>query len=330
MFRIDRRFVKLTGTRVAARTAFEDKKEAGAGGESPEKDAAASDEIIAALLASTDVHAAAEAAAAAAFEADGDIGDSDEADTDTDADTESDDIFDDPAENEAEDRARLYMVQAEKAIEEREEKIITEAHAQAAKIIEDAEHDAKEIRERAREEGYAEGFEEGKQKGEEEGRHAFDDELAEKLAQDTQELKNVLDEVARERARLESEQEADTVALALEIVKKIIKPAEEELGTVFSSLIKNAFRQLPSEGKFVIRVAQSEYDRFFPSGVGEIELDSGAKVTATVLRDAALEEGDLIIDADEVTVNAGIDSQLKYVQLAFEEAQNMVDEEEEE
>jgi len=77
---------------------------------------------------------------------------------------------------------------------------------------------------------------------------------------------------------------------------------------------------MPTEGKIVLRVGSKEYERFFSSGAATLELDSGITVNASVIRDVSLNEGDLIIDTDDVTVNAGLDSQLQYVQIAFERA----------
>ena len=77
---------------------------------------------------------------------------------------------------------------------------------------------------------------------------------------------------------------------------------------------------MSTDGKIVLRVGATEYERFFSLGATEIELDSGAIVKAAVLRDVSLSDGDLIIDTDDVTINAGIDSQLQYVELAFERA----------
>jgi len=92
------------------------------------------------------------------------------------------------------------------------------------------------------------------------------------------------------------------------------------LGDVFTSLIKNALRQMPTEGRIIIRVGAAEYERFFSSGAAEIELDSGVVVKASVLRDVALNNGDCIIDTDDVTINAGLESQLQFVEIAFERA----------
>ena len=93
-----------------------------------------------------------------------------------------------------------------------------------------------------------------------------------------------------------------------------------KIGDIFTPLIKNALRQMSTDGKIIIRVGPTEYERFFSSGAAVIELDSGVTVTATILRDLALEEGDCIIDTEDVTVNAGIASQLNFVKISFERA----------
>jgi flagellar assembly protein FliH len=251
LFRIDRRFVKLTGTKFHLRSNEED-SEVGAEGEFP--DAATSAEAI--------------------------IND--------------------------------YLSVAE-----------LEVKARAREILDEAKEEANQIKKQAQEEAQAErkrGYDEGYAKGEQEGRHSFDEELAEKIREDDERLKIVLDEIDKERERTLRDMEEDITNLSLEIVKKIINPAEDELGSVFTSLIKNALRQVPTDGKITIRVGSAEYERFFSSGAAVIELDSGATVTADVIRDVSLTDGDCIMDTEDIAINAGLDSQLKYVRLAFERA----------
>ena len=196
--------------------------------------------------------------------------------------------------------------------EEKIEKLLEKAREDAAQIVLDAHDDAEEERQK----GYREGFEEGS----EEGKRKYDEKIAEKIKEDDATLKRVLDELYDERERTNSALEGETVDLAVEIVRKIINPPEESLGDIFTPLIKNALRQMSTDGKIVLRVGPDEYERFFSSGAATIELDSGVTVRASVLRDVSLQEGDLIIDTDDVTINAGIDSQLQFVQLAFERA----------
>jgi len=215
-----------------------------------------------------------------------------------------------------EDIVNEYLNAAKSETETKMEAILENARKQAAKIISDAENEAEEERERGRQEGY----DEGKAEGIEEGKRSFDQQLAEKMKEDDEALKRVLDEIYEERERINNELEEGTTNLAVEIVRKIFNPPDEILADVFILQIKNALRQMSTDGKIVIRVGPAEYERFFSSGAATIELDSGIKVNAEVIRDVSLNEGDLIIDTDNVTVNAGLDSQLQYVQIAFERA----------
>jgi len=214
----------------------------------------------------------------------------------------------------AETLAQEYMSAAEAEIKEKEKKILDkaleDAREQAATIIFNAREEAEELEKKAWQEGFEIGTSEGKR--------AYDEKLAEKIQEDDEALKRILDEIYLERENTYNQLEEQVTDLSLEIVRKVIGPAEDELQTVFTSLIKNALKQMSSDSKVVIRVGPNEYERFFSSGAATIELDSGTVVKASVLRDVSLGDGDCIIDTDEVTVNAGLESQLQYVKLAFE------------
>ena len=237
-------------------------------------------------------------------------------DPDLDSDFDSDPEFDpeptpDPVKL-AEEMLREHISAAEQELQEKAEAIINDAKTEAAQILIETRDEIEEEKNRGFQEGYIEGVAEGK--------HSYEEKTQEKIAADDKVLKNVLDELYNEQERLVAETESGTIDLAIEIVKKVIAPAEDELGTVFTSLIKNALRQMSTDGKIVIRVGPDEFERFFSSGAATIELDSGVTVSATVMKDLTMNEGDLIIDSDEGTVNAGIDSQLEYVKIAFERA----------
>ena len=212
----------------------------------------------------------------------------------------------------AEALANEYLNAAELEANARAQEMLDKARDEAAQILSDARDEAEDERERARQEGFNEGAEEGKR--------SYDEKIAEKIREDDETLKRVLDEIYEERDRTYKELEDEVANLALDIVRKIIHPAEEAVGDIFTPLIKNALRQMSTDGKIVIRVGPAEYERFFESGAAVLELDSGVTVTATVLKDVSLESGDCIIDTEDVTVNAGMESQLQFVKLAFERA----------
>jgi len=207
---------------------------------------------------------------------------------------------------------REYLSDIEEEANKKIAYMMEDAQEEAKVIAQLAKIEAAEERKRAREEGYAEGSKEGNAR--------FDKQISEKIREHDDILKNVLAEISGEWEELKNQLNERTADLAVEIVRKIIGQAEDEKGSIFTSLIKNALRQVQTDGKITIRVSQSEYERFFQSGTLVIELDNGATIKANVLRDITMNPGDLIIDMEDVIINAGVDSQLKYVELAFERA----------
>ena len=200
---------------------------------------------------------------------------------------------------------------------------IRQAEVKAAEIIENARNEVAELMINAREQAEEErrrAWHEGYTEGTGEGKRVFEDKYKENTRKDDEMLERVISELYAERKRTYDGLENEVVELSLEIVKKIIGPAEDELGGVFESLIRHALRQIAPEGKIIIRVSSVEYERFFSSGSAVFHLDKGVTVTTAVLRDASLAEGDCIIDTEDETVNAGIDTQLKYIKISFNRA----------
>ena len=192
------------------------------------------------------------------------------------------------------------------------EMILENARNEGAAVMLSAREEAEEERRRAWQEGYEEGAKEGKR--------VCDEKFAEITCEDENMLKRVLGELYTERKRLLDDLEEEVVDLTFDIVRRIISPADEAIGGIFESLIRNALRQIAPEGKVIIRVSPAEYERFFSSGSAVFHLDKGVTVTASVLRDASLGEFDCVIDTEDETVNAGLDTQLKYIKIAFNRA----------
>ena len=192
------------------------------------------------------------------------------------------------------------------------EKILEDARNEIAALMMAAREEAEEERRKAWQEGYAEGAEEGKR--------VCDEKHEVQTREDDEKLRRVIDELYTEKKRVYEELEDEVIRLSFDIVKKVIGIAEEDVGGIFQALIRNALRQIAPEGKVIIRVSPAEYERFFPSGSAVFHLDKGVTVTAGILRDASLGEYDCIIDTEDETVNAGLDTQLKYIKIAFNRA----------
>ena len=226
----------------------------------------------------------------------------------------------------AQTQAREIINEAEAKAKATANGLIEDARQEVAALLLAAREQAEEERRSAWQEGYTEGVEEGKHSYDEQldaKLRESDEQLDAKLREDDGKLKRVIEELYDERTRTYEELEEDVVELAIGIVRKVINPSEDEFGGVFELLIRNALKQISPDGKIVIRVSPAEYERFFSSGSAQFKLEKGVTVTASVIRDALLGECDCVIDTDEETVNAGLDSQLKRIRLAFEKADTL-------
>jgi flagellar assembly protein FliH len=196
------------------------------------------------------------------------------------------------------------------------EELINNAREQAELIIESARREAADIilagKDQA-EENSRQAWDEGYINGVEEGKRSYDD----KMLECDEGLKRVLKELYDERSQTYSNLENELVDLSLKIVRKVINPADEAMDGVFESLIKNALRQIAPDKKIMLRISPADYDRYFSEGNAIFELGNGITVSASVLKDVSLGEFDCIIDKDDSTVNAGLDTQLKRIELAF-------------
>ena len=191
---------------------------------------------------------------------------------------------------------------------QRAEHIIDSARNEANAIIEASKEDAENNRHQAWDEGYINGVDEGKR--------SYND----KILECDESLKRVMNEFLIEKKRAFSDMEDELLDLALRIVRKIINPADEAMEGVFVSLIKNALRQIAPDDRIMLRVSAADYERYFPEGSAVLELGNGVTVSASILKDASLGEFDCIIDKDDSTINAGLDTQLMNIQLAFEKS----------
>ena len=227
------------------------------------------------------------------------------------------------AQDRSEAMAREIIEKAEAEARSAAEKILSDAHEEAATILLDAREQANEERRAAVEEGFTEGsadgnargYEAGMAKGYDEGRKDFD----EKIEEDDRKLLSLISDIYDEIERTTTELESGVAELSLDIVRKVVDPSDTGSG-VFEAMIKNALRQIRTDRKIVIHIGQDEFKRFFPSWTALFRLDGGVTVDATVVEDQTLGEGDIVIDAGEETINAGLETQLRAIELAFNRA----------
>ena len=182
--------------------------------------------------------------------------------------------------------------------------LLADAEEKARQIVSCAQAEASGIKEKAEEKGYSDGA----QKAEKEMQARFE--------QQTEVLQNIIMQIGEAREGMIDELEDEIISLVLDTAKKVINIELEKNDKVFVDVIQNALSQIKREGKIVIRVGQDDYARFFSSGSAEFILGN-ERIRTTVIDEPLYEKGDCVIESEGETVNAGISSQLKYIELAF-------------
>lgn len=195
--------------------------------------------------------------------------------------------------------------------EEIAETLVEQAEIEAALKIQEAQERADDIREQARRDGYEEGRAEAARELEDMKARQLD-----RQKEDAAQLKRVLAEVERERDAMIDELEEDFIQLSLATAKKIINAALENDDTLIESMLQKALQQMKTDGKLTIRVSNAEFERFFSAGSASFVLGDGT-VTASVVEESSMAPGDIVLESEGETIDAGVDSQLKKIELAF-------------
>ncbi len=202
------------------------------------------------------------------------------------------------------DAARALLEDAKKQAEE----LLNEARLEAEEVLETARAEAAALREAAKREGFENGYEKGSKEAK--------GEAEEKSRKELETIRNILGKIGDERDAVIDSLEDEMIDLILEISRKVINVQLEKDDKTFVEMLKNALASFKRAGKLVIRVGPEEYERLFSSGVAEFLIDHET-VRATVTEEPHFNKGDCVLESDGETVNAGVDSQLRYVALAF-------------
>jgi flagellar assembly protein FliH len=201
---------------------------------------------------------------------------------------------------EAEDKLQAARKEAAALLE----KASREAKAQ----LDQAASQAQYALEEAKSQGYQEGYREGNQQGQE--LHRQNTEEA------GRQLNRLLSEIAGERQAFIDSFEGEMVELAVSIAEKIVVSAINKDDNAFKSMIINALKHMRRESKITLHVSEEQYNEFFKAESANFVLGDET-ITVVIVNDTQLENGDLILESDEETVNAGVGSQLKHIMLAF-------------
>lgn len=179
-----------------------------------------------------------------------------------------------------------------------------EIKLEAQQLLKKAKNEAEAIQVSARELGYNE------------GKTQAESEYAQLINDNNNALSRVMEEIASGRQTLLDEVEENIIDLCFDIIKKMATMDRAKDGDIFKGIIKKTLAQMDMEGKLILRLSVEDIERFFPEGEATFHLgDSLVKVS--VVEDSTLRSGDTIVETETEAITAGIDSQMKNIELAF-------------
>jgi flagellar assembly protein FliH len=125
---------------------------------------------------------------------------------------------------------------------------------------------------------------------------------------------SAVEDFQREVSGYYSRIEAEVVNLSLSIAAKILHREANVDRMLVAALVKVAIAELHQETKVVVRVPPSDlqqWTQYFTENTGQ------SLVTVQVVADAAVEQGNCVLETDLGTAELGIDAQLKEIERGF-------------
>lgn len=183
----------------------------------------------------------------------------------------------------------------------------------AQEMLQNAEAEATEIFENARKLGY------------EEGMAQLESASAEVTQSGSDALERLLAEVEAGRTQMLSELEPEIIDLCFAVIRKIAALDRSRDGELFRATIKKALSELEPTSKFTIRLCNEDAERFFPSGNAEFKIGDSI-VSAEISKTDSFTDGDIVVESDNVSMNAGVESQISSIELAFKRLAGASDE----
>ncbi|MEL7608600.1 MAG: FliH/SctL family protein [Bacillota bacterium] len=184
------------------------------------------------------------------------------------------------------------------------EETIASAKYEAGVILSKATLKYEEIKNAAWQSGYNEGLEQARKQAFKEAEEQ-ERELREKLEKRVSALADQYERQMETYARNISQ-------LAVAIAKKIINIQIDKDDAVFVGLVKRAIEHFNASEKFLMKLNEKEYDRFFSQG-GDWLTEQMQCAPFSVVRDASLASGGCALESEGGILQAGVDVQLNKV-----------------
>lgn len=188
--------------------------------------------------------------------------------------------------------------------------VIASAEKEAAEVLEKSYSESKELLEQSKEQGYAEGYEKGVNEGREQGYL--------EMTSLIDEAKLLKQQAYDARNQLSIQLEKDLVQLVIQTARRILQSELQENQELLFQLIDEGLKKCNYTENLVIHVSEMDYDMVYAyqnriylmtDGIYDIEIKS----------DPSMSPGSVLIETASGQVDAGIETQLKQIEAAFEE-----------
>lgn len=209
--------------------------------------------------------------------------------------------------DEAADEQARYAAAAIEAQRRQARQIMRDAEKYSDDTRAQATRQADQMREQARREGYQKGYEQGRFQALTENEKTLD------------RLVQLMENLDRGKEALFREHEQKLVDLALEIARKVVMDRIEQDDEAFVRIFKKAVEGL--SGQKIVRLSVSEHRMEFATTHADYlrsMVQDAEKLEVQVIEGAA--PGTLIVDTEDVSIDASAEKQLEVLELSVEDA----------
>lgn len=183
-------------------------------------------------------------------------------------------------------------------------KIIDEANTEARSIKEAAESEAVKLLAAAREDGYKEGFDTGYREGRNE---------ASSVLQEASEIRDMLD---RRKEEIYREAEEEILQLVLDIARKVLGDELTQNREAILSLVNQALQKCAFKKKLVLKVSSQDSDVITENKERICAMVEGIS-DIDIVPDLSLAAGSCIVETSSGEINSGIDVQVGEIEKIF-------------
>jgi flagellar assembly protein FliH len=205
-------------------------------------------------------------------------------------------------------------------LERRAREILARAHAEAARVLNDAEARGRTLAEAQRRQGYESGLAQGRQEGlEQVRREAREAALADartELQRLTQALSAALAQFERDRRSLMALAESGLIELAAAIARRVCKTCVAASVEPARANVRALLEMVKCHADLEVHVHPAEHELLRDAGADLLQQTAGLE-HVSIIADAAVERGGCVLRAREGVIDASIEVQLDRIAEAL-------------